>query len=179
MDERDDAALARAAAGGDDGAFSELVRRHAPCILALCAATAGAAEADDAAQDVFLKAHRSLARFRGDAAVGTWLHRIAVNLCLDRLRAAARRREGPLEGPEPREPSSVAVLEARDLAERLLARLTPEQRVAVLLRERDGLSYEEIAAAMACSLDSVKSRLKRARQELEEAARHFSGPGGV
>jgi len=164
------------------------VRRHAPRVLALCAAAVGAAEADDAAQEVFLKAHRSLASFRGDAAFATWLHRIAVNRCLDVRRSAARRRvesldglaeKGALLGPGGAEPSPAAALEARDLAERLLSLLPPEQRVALVLRERDGMSYDEIAEAMSCSLDSVKARLKRARERLEEEMRHFSEGGGV
>lgn len=173
----------------DDAEFEALVREHAPRVRALCACVLrDAAEAEDAAQDAFLKAHRSLGGFQGGSSFGTWVHRIAVNVCLDRLRAAARRRADSLEALGERdaaalralaEPSAEGALEDRDLAERLLARLTPEQRLAFTLRERDGLSYAEIAEAMSCSLDSVKARIKRARAELAEAARHFSRAGGV
>lgn len=180
-----DVDLAHRAAGGDDGAFAELVRRHAPRVRALCSATLrNEAEAEDAAQETFLKAHRSLGRFSGEASFGTWLHRIAVNHCLDLLRAEGRRRSESLDalfeadaavlGSVLAEPSSAQALEDRDTVQRLLARLNPEQRLALTLRETEGLSYEEIAEAMSCSLDSVKARLKRARAELLEMARHFS-----
>ena len=170
----------------DDAAFADLVRRHAPRVRSLCAATLRSdAEADDAAQEVFLKAYRALDRFSGDADFGTWVHRIAVNHCLDVLRAAARRRTDSLEGLMEEDSKALArvlseegparALENRDAAARLLARLNPEQRIALTLRELEGLSYEEIAAAMSCSLDSVKARIRRGRAELLDMARHFSG----
>ena len=185
-----DRELARSAADGDGSAFAELVRRHAPRVRALCAAAlANASEAEDAAQETFLKAHRALPRFTGDASFGTWLHRIAVNQCLDMLRAAGRRRSDSLDGMLEldanalgrvlSEPSPAKALEDRDTVNRLLARLNPEQRLALTLREADGLSYEEIAKAMSCSLDSVKARIRRARAELLEIARHFSHADGV
>ena len=186
MESPPDAELARLAAGGDGGAFAELVRRHAPRVRALCAATLGGpGEAEDAAQEAFLKAHRALSRFSGDASFGTWLHRIAVNHCLDLLRAAGRRRTDSLEalleadsaalGRALSEPSPAHGLEDRDAVERLLARLPPEQRLALTLREAEGMTYEEIAKAMSCSLDSVKARIRRARAELVELSRHFPG----
>jgi RNA polymerase sigma-70 factor (ECF subfamily) len=185
MAETADVELARSAAGGDGAAFAELVRRHAPRVRALCAATLrNSEEAEDAAQEAFLKAHRALGRFSGEASFGTWLHRIAVNHCLDVLRAAARRRSESLDamleadssalGRALSEPSPAKALEDRDTVARLLARLNPEQRLALTLREAEGLSYEEIAEAMSCSLDSVKARLKRARAELLEMSRHLS-----
>jgi RNA polymerase sigma-70 factor (ECF subfamily) len=186
MVETGDGELARRAAGGEDAAFAELVRRHAPRVRSLCASTLGGpGEAEDAAQETFLKAHRALGRFAGDASFGTWLHRIAVNHCLDLLRAAGRRRSDSLDelleadsaalGRALSEPSPAKALEDRDTVERLLARLPPEQRLALTLREAEGMTYEEIAAAMSCSLDSVKARIRRARTELAEMARHFPG----
>ncbi|MDD5303629.1 MAG: sigma-70 family RNA polymerase sigma factor [Elusimicrobia bacterium] len=186
MTETADGELARRAADGDDGAFAALVRRHAPRVRALCAATLrNEAEAEDAAQEAFLKAHRALGRFSGEASFGTWLHRIAVNGCLDRLRAAGRRRsesldalleaDGTVLGRVLSEPSPAQALEDRDTVARLLARLTPDQRLALTLREAEGMSYEEIAAALSCSLDAVKARLKRGRAELIKMSRHFSG----
>ena len=182
-----DGELARRASKGDDGAFAELVRRHAPRVRALCKATLGGpGEAEDAAQESFLKAHRALGRFTGEASFATWLHRIAVNHCLDILRSAVRRRSDSLDamleadasalGRALAEPSSAQALEDRDTIARLLSRLPPEQRLALTLREMEGLSYEEIAVSMSCSVDSVKARLRRARAELLEMARHFVGP---
>jgi len=189
MEEISDTELVAQAAGGDDGAFAELVRRHAPRVRALCASTLGASEAEDAAQETFLKAHRALPRYAGGAAFGTWLHRIAVNHCLDVLRAAGRRRSDSLDalleadasalGTVLSEPSPAKALEDRDAVERLLSRLNPEQRLALTLREAEGMSYDEIAKVMSCSLDSVKARIKRARAELLEMARHFSDAGNV
>lgn len=173
----------------DASEFEGLVREHAPRVRALCASVLkDAAEAEDAAQEAFLKAWRKREEFAGRAAFGTWVHRIAVNACLDRLRASARRRADSLEGLDESgaaalrslaEPSGAGALEDRDLAERLLARLNPEQRLAFTLCEREGLSYAEIADAMSCTVDSVKARIKRARQELLDAARHFSETGRV
>ncbi|MBI5246888.1 MAG: sigma-70 family RNA polymerase sigma factor [Elusimicrobia bacterium] len=174
----------------DDAAFADLVRSHAPRVRALCAATLRSdAEADDAAQEVFLKAYRSLGKFAGGSDFGTWVHRIAVNHCLDLLRAAGRRRSDSLDalleadakalGAALSEEGPAKALEDRDTIERLLDRLIPEQRLALTLRELEGLSYDEIAAAMSCSLDSVKARLKRARADLLDMARHFSGSENV
>ena len=181
-----DEVLARRAADGDGVAFAELVRRHAPRVRALCSSTLGGpAESEDASQETFLKAHRALGRFSGDASFWTWLHRIAVNHCLDLLRAAGRRRSESLDaileadasalGHALSQPSSSQALEDRDTVARLLARLNPEQRLALTLREVEGMSYEEIAQTMSCSLDSVKARIRRARAELLEMSRHFSG----
>ena len=190
MAEPGDDELVRRASKGDNDAFAEIVRRHAPRVRALCAATLhGEDAAEDAAQEVFLKAHRALGRFSGEASFGTWLHRIAVNHCLDVMRAAARKRTDSLDalleadssvlGRALSEESPAKALEDRDTVARLLARLNPEQRLALTLREMDGMSYDEIAATMSCSLDSVKARLKRARMELLEMSRHFSGSDSV
>lgn len=173
----------------DAAEFEGLVREHAPRVRALCLSVLkDPAEAEDAAQDAFLKAWRSMDGFDKRSSIGTWLHRIAVNTCLDRLRAGARRRADSLEALSEREaselrslaePSAQGAFEDRDLAEKLLATLNPEQRLAFTLCEKEGLSYAEIAEAMSCSVDSVKARIKRARQELLEAARHFSRTGSV
>lgn len=167
----------------DEREFEALVREHAPRVRALCASVLrDAAEAEDAAQEAFLKAWRRAGDFDGRSSFGTWVHRIAVNACLDRLRAASRRRADSLEALGERdaaalrgltEPSAMGVLEDSDLIERLLSRLNPEQRLAFTLCEREGLSYAEIARAMSCSADSVKARIKRARQELLESAQRY------
>jgi RNA polymerase sigma-70 factor (ECF subfamily) len=186
-----DAALARAAASGDDAAFAELVHRHAARVQRLAAGMLlDEMEAEDAAQEVFLKAHRSLDRFRGDAAFGTWIHRITVNHCKDRLRQRALRRwvswDGLVErlGGEPVEAAGPAdsvtrPSEAAEELARLLRGLTGDQRAVLLLREQDGLSYGEIAETLGMTLDAVKARLKRARAAALEASRHFEPPTGV
>lgn len=163
----------------DPSEFEELVRRHHQDVIGLCLSILGdRSAAEDAAQDAFVKAYSNYEEFRGDAAFKTWIHRIATNVCLDALRKRKRRAEAPLEAAESRLEKDVP-FEAADLADRLLSALPEEQRVAVVLRETQGLSYEEIAEAMGTTLDSVKARLRRARETLEEKLRHFSGPGSV
>lgn len=175
----DDLELVREARAGDGSAFGELVRRHQARVLGLCAAMLrDPGRAEDAAQDVFLKAYRSLGAFRGESSFATWLHRIAANRCLDLLRAESRREALPLEAAEAR-PAPSPDSEGRDLLERALAALPPDYRLILVLREVQGLSYEEAAEAMECSLDSVKARLRRAREALEERLRHFSGGADV
>ena len=181
----------REAREGGRAAFAELVRRHHLQVLALSRSMLGDdAEADDAAQEVFLKAWRALGRFAGDSGFGTWLYRIASNHCLDLLRQRSRRRtesldelvEGEGDALERVLGSSAGpsdALEAADLGARVLASLPEEQRLALVLRETQGLRYDEIAQVMGCSVDSVKARLRRAREGLEKSLRHFLGPGNV
>lgn len=176
--------------GGDAESYADLIRRHQGRVRGLCLSLLGdPAAADDAAQDVFLKAYRSLSDFRSDAAFSTWIYRIASNHCLDVLRSRARRRSDSLEALLEQEgsrvrallagPGPAGALEDRDLAARMLASLPEEQRLALTLREMQGLSYVEIAKAMDCSVDSVKGRLKRARHDLQSRLRHFLGGAGV
>ncbi|MEK7859594.1 MAG: sigma-70 family RNA polymerase sigma factor [Elusimicrobiota bacterium] len=176
---------------GESAAYAELVRRHHGDVFGLCLSMlGGAAEADDAAQDVFLKAYRSLDRFRNDASLRTWLYRIASNRCLDLLRSRARDRSesleailesegGRLKDLLPVESDSSQAAENADLVERVLRQLSPEYRLILTLREGQGLDYEELAEAMGCSLDSVKARLKRARAVFEGLLRHLLQPDDV
>lgn len=170
---------------GDDDAFAELVRRHHAAIQGLCVSMLGApSEAEDAAQDAFLKAYRSLAKFRGDSSFGSWLYRVAANVCLDRLRKRKREKSDSWEalleerGDDverliPAAPDEAAALEDKDLVNRVLDLLPPDHRLILTLRETQGLDYQELMVALDCSLDAVKSRLKRARRGFEELARHF------
>ena len=167
------------------------MRRHHAPIEGLCASLLGdPVRAEDAAQEVFLKAYRSLPGFRLDSTFSTWLYRIASNHCLDLLRRRGREKSESLDalGEKDGEPSDAGLpsvegeeraVEDRDLVERLLSSLPPDYRLILTLREVQGLSYHEIAEAMDCSLDSVKARLRRAREKLEELGRHLSRRGGV
>ncbi|TBR16969.1 sigma-70 family RNA polymerase sigma factor [bacterium] len=186
-----DSELVSAAQEGDRDAFADLVRLHHPNVYGLCLGMLGdPAAADDAAQEAFLSAWKALKSFKGDSAFGTWLHRIAANKCLDALRRSARRGEDSLdailEGGGSRSESVQAggrgpeeAAAAADLSAKVMGSLSDEYRLVLTLREVQGLSYEEIMTVMDCSLDSVKARLRRAREAALERLRHFSGGGGV
>ena len=140
--------------------------------------------AEDAAQEIFLKAYEALPSFRGHATFSTWLYRIASNHCLDLLRKRQRERTESWDalieesGEEaqpllsaPQDPKTT--LANTELVQRALAQLSPEYRLILTLREIEGLSYQELTEALHCSLDAVKARLRRARLELLEHLRHF------
>ncbi|WP_307840532.1 sigma-70 family RNA polymerase sigma factor [Streptomyces sp. G44] len=173
---REDGLLAVRAGEGDEEAFEELVRRHAPGLLRLATRLLGSrTEAEDAVQESFVSAWRKLPEFRRDARFSTWIHRIVTNRCLNVLRA--RRPAVDLEGvPEPQAPeheaSPARVAEGHaavaDLS-RAMAGLSPEQRVCWVLRELNGLSYESIAESVGISPEAVRGRVFRARRYLTEA----------
>jgi RNA polymerase sigma-70 factor (ECF subfamily) len=133
-----------------------------------------AAEAQDVAQEAFLRAHRGLAEFRGDARLSTWLYTIASRLCLNRLASGQRRYERGDADALLRVPAAggdaAAALERTEMASALhdaIAALPEERRIVVILRDLEGLAYEEIAEALGLELNTVRSRLHRARLDLK------------
>ena len=173
---------------GEVEAYAELVRAHQAAILRLCASLLShAADAEDAAQEIFLKAYDALGSFRQDAAFSTWLYRIATNHCRDLLRQRARQRAESLDAlleaagdaaemlfAPAQDPRSA--MQTRDLIEQVLRRLSPDERLLLTLREAQGLSYQELAAVLDCSLDAVKARLHRAREALLQIGDTFRQP---
>ena len=172
--------------------FAELVRRHHPKVFALCVSMLhDRAAADDAAQEVFLKAYESLAQFRGDSAFSTWLYRVATNKCLDMRRAESRRRQDSLEALTEAEDSRlkwlledprgdrVHFIEDADLVAKVLERMPEDHRVVLTLRELEGLTYEELAETLDCTVDAIKARLQRARRDFREQLRHLLPSDGV
>jgi len=167
------------------------VRTYQARVLRLCTSLlTDPASAEDAAQDIFLKAYQSLGAFRGAAAFSTWLYRIAANHCKDLLRKRAREHTESWDAlvEEQGEQLEALLRSARDpkaaiadseLADRVLSHLSPGERLLLTLREVQGLSYLELAQTLGCSLDAVKARLRRARQGLQDTLRHFSGSGDV
>ena len=177
----DEAQLVDRLRRGDPRAFEELVIAYQHRVFGVALRMLGSrAEAEEAAQEVFLRAHRAVADFRGGAKLSTWLYTIASRLCMNRLASGERRllREG--EEALARIPSGHASpadeLERseRDAAlHRAIAELSDERRMVVVLRDLEGLSYEEIAAALDLELGTVRSRLHRARLDLKEKLERF------
>ena len=172
--------LARLRAG-DPRAFEELViayqhRVFGVALRMLCSR----AEAEEIAQEVFLRAHRAIADFRGDARLGTWLYAIASRLCLNRLASPDRRvarGDDVLVDVPASTPDAAAAAERAELDAALraaIAELPDERRLVLVLRDVEGLSYEQIAEALALDLGTVRSRLHRARMQLKEKLERFA-----
>jgi RNA polymerase sigma-70 factor, ECF subfamily len=179
-----DRALVEAAAGGDREAFDELVRRHQAAMITLARVlTSGRGDAEDLAQEVFVRAWRSLRTFRGDSAFRTWLHRVAINVVrtsqvkqgrLRRLFGGAEPLPDPPSGEEPLD----TAIARRQAIDRALAALPDDLRVAVTLRDLQGLDYKEIAAALDVPVGTVESRIFRARQKLRPLLAPLVGKSG-
>ena len=171
---RADAELLQAHVDGDPEAFATLVRRHQDRLWAV--ALRVMRNPDDAAnalQDAYLAAFRRAGSFRGDAAVTTWLHRVVVNACLDRLRSLKVRAAGALPEDIDRSPQlgvdqvdPVEAAEQRDEVVAALDRLNADQRAALVLVDMQGYSVEEAATILGCAPGTVKSRCARGRARL-------------
>jgi RNA polymerase sigma-70 factor (ECF subfamily) len=183
-----DAELLRAHVDGDPDAFAELVCRHRDRLWAVALRTIGdREEAADAVQDALLSAHRNAARFRGDSAVTTWLHRIVVNACLDRIRRRQahptvplpdgnRAEDGPPGAPEPAAPvqdhdTALVVREA-------LAALPAEQRAALVLVDVQGYAVAEAAEILGVAEGTIKSRCARGRARMAVVLGYLRPPSG-
>lgn len=176
--------LVEAAAGGSREAFDDLVRRHQGAIVGLARVmTAGRGDAEDLAQEVFVRAWKSLRSFRGDSTFRTWLHRVAINVVrtsqsrqgrMMRMFTAAR--EDRPDPPSEAEPVD-ATLARRQVIDRALASLPEDLRLAVTLRDLQGLDYREIAALLDLPLGTVESRIFRARQRLKPLLAPLFRPG--
>ena len=171
--------LVRAAAKGNTLAFEELVRLHEKKVYALALRMCGNSEdAADVAQEAFLSAWRGLPSFRGEAGFSTWLYRLTSNAAIDQLRKGRRQREEaslddgdlPLDVPD-RQPGPQEAVESAELQRAVadgLRELSEDHRQILLLREYQGLSYDEIAQALEVDLGTVKSRISRARRALRK-----------
>jgi RNA polymerase sigma-70 factor (ECF subfamily) len=171
----DDPALLARLRAGDASAFEAMVTAYQHRVFGVALRMLGSrAEAEDIAQETFLRAHRALGEFRGEARLGTWLYAIASRLCLNRLASGERRYvrgdedamlRFPAQGPD-----AAAALERTELAAALhdaIAALPEDRRLVVILRDLEGLAYEEIAEVLGVELNTVRSRLHRARLDLK------------
>ena len=181
-----DVALARRCQDHAPGAFEEVYRSHASRLFGLVCRMVGRNEAEDLLQEVFLTAHRKLGLYRGQSSLGTWLFRLATNVCLDYLRSRQARLAGLSDElddePAPRETSAgpiLGVVDRLDL-ERALATLPPGCRTVFVLHDVEGCEHKEVAALLGISDGTSKSQLHKARLRLREAlARRPASPGRV
>ncbi|MBI2070948.1 MAG: sigma-70 family RNA polymerase sigma factor [Elusimicrobia bacterium] len=181
----EDFEIIRRVRSGQQELFALLIKKHQGDVFGLCCSLlSDQTEAQDAAQEIFLKAYRAFGSFREDSSFATWLYRIGVNHCRDLLRAKSRRKTESLDHLMERHAQKIerllsdSVANARsaedaELIERLLSALPEDYRIILTLREAQGLSYQEIAETLDCSLDAVKARLRRARQALLKARDTF------
>ena len=180
---------------GDEAAFEQVVRQYGGRLLAVARRIVGTEEdARDVVQDAFLNAFRSLDRFEGNAKLSTWLHRIAVNAALMKLRTRKRKPEQPLDALLPgfledghfeerfqswEEPIDHAMEreENRELVRKKIDELPESYRTVLVLRDIEGLDTEETAHMLGLSVNATKIRLHRARQALRTMlAPHFGRP---
>ncbi len=178
-----DLELVRRVQNGDGRAFDLLVHKYQHRIGHLIARYVhDPSEVEDVSQEAFIKAYRGLANFRGESAFYTWLYRIAINTAKNHLVSASRRvPDHGVDAADAEQYESGALLretatperallteEIRGTVDRAIAALPPELREAVTLREMEGLSYEEIAQVMGCPVGTVRSRIFRAREAIDE-----------
>lgn len=173
LDSASDGELLAAHVAGHPDAFTEIVRRHRDRLWAVALRTTGDPEdAADALQDALISAYRRAAQFRGDSQVTTWLHRIVVNACLDRMRRRSSRATVPLPLEEE---TGIALPDPEDRIARremqldiaaALAELPADQREAVALVDIEGWSIDQAALMLGCPSGTVKSRCSRGRAKL-------------
>ena len=187
-----DLSLVRRVQSGERGAYDLLVLKYQHKVVKLVMRyLRDPAEAEDVAQEAFIKAYRALPQFRGDSAFYTWLYRIAINTAKNALAARDRNpvsyeldtrgEDEPSDMvsrlKDPETPEGLALTEEiRDTVNRAIEALPEDLRTAIILRELEGMSYEEIAASMDCPVGTVRSRIFRAREAIDRQLREvFDG----
>lgn len=186
-----EATLVQRCAVGDESACAELVNEHQRMVVQLAMnLLSDRDEALDLSQEVFLRVFRTIHRFRGQSSLRTWIYRIAVNQARNRHRLWRRRHRAdqvsldehvaahgdPVSSREPSPERALAQKELAETLEHALDRLPFDQRTVIVLREVDGLSYDEIAFSLGVAVGTVKSRLTRARQALRQDLRDVRTP---
>lgn len=185
MSDKSDRNLVRRAKAGEIGAFDALVEKYQHRILKLAGRyVSDRAARQDVAQEAFIKAWRNIRTFRGDSQFYTWLFRITVNTAMNHLAAARRRPEHTLPPGDGEDPGmddlqadldtpegEVEAEEVSALVNEVISELSEDLRVAITLRELEGMSYEQIAYIMNCPIGTVRSRIFRAREAIDERLR--------
>jgi RNA polymerase sigma-70 factor (ECF subfamily) len=184
----EEAFLIKRAQSGDAEAFGHIVEKYEGRVYNLAfRLLADRDEAFDAAQEALVKAFRALPAFKGESSLGTWLHRITTNVCMDILRKRGRYREVSLDAPQLTQDGEatqleipdtfrvedlVEVKELRALVRKAVDRLPPAQRALIVMRDYQEWDYAKIARVLGCPEGTVKSRLNRARQGLRSILLH-------
>jgi RNA polymerase sigma-70 factor, ECF subfamily len=173
MADFDEAALIERCRTGDDLAFGELVERYKHLVYGMIwRLTADRSRTDDLAQEVFLKIHRGLPYFRGDARLSTWIFRIVSNVC---SQARGHRPPTDVSATDVREPGAhdiaFADLELRDRLDKAMAQLPEQYRLLIAAHYLEGVQYEALAEALDMPLGTVKTHLYRAKRRLRELLR--------
>ena len=173
----DDFSLIQRFIEGDESTFRTIVQRHKDKIRNIIYLTLNSSDAvDDIAQDVLITIYKNLKKFRFQSQFSTWMYRITVNKCKDHLRKVKIRSIfAPIkEGGE--EPVYIPSMEHKDISEivnNAISRLPEKLRLPLLLKDIEGLSYQEIAESVGCEIGTVKSRIFRARESLREILRPY------
>jgi len=183
----DESSIVKRFKNGEKAAFEELVLKYQDRIYNLCRHMLGNIhDAEDAAQDTFIKAYHNLDNFRPEASFYTWLYRIAVNTCLDYKKkpffgsffTKTDEAEEFIDEPASDRPSPERLYESKQIGHTLhngIKKLPSKLRTAIVLKEIEGLSYEEIADILEISIGTVKSRISRAREELRGLMKNYIG----
>ncbi|MDX1497652.1 MAG: RNA polymerase sigma factor RpoE [Salinisphaeraceae bacterium] len=185
--ETNDEWLVKRAQKGDNHAFDLLVRKYQNKVVNLVGRYVNNGDAQDVAQEAFIKAYRAIKGFKGNSAFYTWLYRIAINTAKNHLVARSRRpasqdidvadaelfghteQMSDIETPE----AAAVTSELRRAVANAIAELPAELKTAITLRELEGMSYEEIAQAMECPIGTVRSRIFRARAAIDEVIQPY------
>lgn len=179
-----EAALLAGCRAGERDALEMLIKKYQPAVLRVCTSLLGTSEVEDLVQDIFIKVLKKIRAFEGRSALFTWIYEIAVNRCRDELRRRKRRRwfslhDMPQETVEQiplDEASASEQLETSEMRQQLrqaLSKLEPKYRELVILRDLEGLSYEEVARISGIKMELVKSRLYQARQILSTKMKRY------
>jgi RNA polymerase sigma-70 factor (ECF subfamily) len=182
VDEATDAELLAAHVAGDRDAFGVLFRRHRQHLYQLALRTCRLPEdAADCLQDALLSAHRNAAGFRGDAEVRSWLHRIVLNSCLDRIRRNKTRQAASLSDETITEPAAsrddIAHRETKLVVDAALLALPDDQRIALIAVDMEGYTVADAAQLLGVAEGTIKSRCARGRKRLQEELRFLRSPG--
>ncbi|MCC6749440.1 MAG: RNA polymerase sigma factor [Deltaproteobacteria bacterium] len=180
--EGSEAALVAACARGDRASLSTLYLRYHRRIFSLLVRMAGRQEAEELCQEVFVRVFRSVGSFRGEAALGTWIYRLAMNVCLTHLSRRARR--GEVLAALPVEPPAMQETRQgnpwlRDRLETALRELPPGYRAVLILHDVEGLNHQEIAEILGCRVGTSKSQLHKARSRMRELLAPWLSGGAI